>query len=64
MSQFVITRLGSPEDRAAKLYWCVYASGDRWNNRPSHAKKFDTVDDARAYAETSGFQDFDVEVQK
>lgn len=31
-------------------YWCMYASGDRWNNRISHAKKFDTNLDAHAYA--------------
>lgn len=63
--KYVLTQPGSPEDRAAKLYWCVYMSGNRWNNRPSHAMKFNTENEATAYgAARFPGQSFDVEPLK
>ena len=59
---WVITRPGS--DKSNKLYWCVYASGDRWNSRPSHAKVFSSSNEARTRATELNLGDFEVEQMK
>ncbi len=59
---WVITRV--PLDKSSKLYWCVYASGDRWNSRPSHAKVFSSSGEATDCAKQLGLVDYNVEVMK
>lgn len=64
MNHYVITRTPTDNRRTSKDYWCTYASGDRWNARPSHAKKFNTEEGAENYARLNQLIDYKVEIQK
>jgi hypothetical protein len=63
--KWVIFRESTGGSRKAREYWCTYASGDRWNARPSHAKKFETEAAAIGHAEkTPGVGSYQVGEQK
>lgn len=58
-------QVASSDDESVKImrprqWWCIYASGDRWNNRISHAKKFETQALAEGYADTLGLKDREI----